>query len=253
LVRSGLRRRQAAIELLKAKDKAEEGDRLKSEFIRNLSHEIRTPLHSIIGFSDLLSADPGAQKDNATYISVIHDSVKQLMSIIRKVLEISSLESKVEKANFQDISIRDLLSDQFEIFRSQAEQKGLSYINDNKGRSQDYVISTDPHQLIRILGYLLENAIKFTDAGGEVHLGYRETNGYLIIHVRDTGVGISKEQQQIIFGRFVQGDYQLSRRYDGIGLGLAIARETARLLGGDITVDSEQGKGATFFIHLPKG
>lgn len=253
LVRSSLRRRQAAIELLVAKNKAEEGDRLKSEFIRNLSHEIRTPLHSIIGFSDLLSSDPGAQKDNATYIAVIRDSVKQLMSIIRKVLEISSLESKVEKANFEDISIRDLLSDQFEIFRAQAEQKGLSYFNDNKDQAQDYVISTDPHQLIRILGYLLENAIKFTDAGGEVHLGYREANDYLIIHVKDTGVGISKEQQQIIFGRFVQGDYQLSRKYDGIGLGLAISRETARLLGGDITLESEQGKGTTFFIHLPKG
>lgn len=251
LIHSNLQRVKTSRELVLSKNKAEQSDRMKSDFIRNMSHEIKTPLNSIVGFTGLLSSNPEAEKENESYIAVVNDNVKQLMNIIRKVLEISSIENKTDELVLAQTSVCDILHDQYYIYSDTVRMKGVKLFMDDANKSVDCVIQSDAKKLSKIVSYLLENAIKFTSAG-EIHIGfYRQRNKMVVIYVKDTGIGISKEQQHIIFGRFVQAEDPLSRKFGGMGLGLAIARENAMLLGGDIFVDSEIGKGSTFFVKLP--
>lgn len=251
LIRSNLLRKKASKELVISKIKAEESDRLKTDFIRNMSHEIKTPLNSIVGFAGLISSDTNSRQDNETYIALVKDNVGQLMTIIRKLFEISSLESKSESLSLEQISIIDVLNDQYRAYQETAEKKGLELVFDNLGSDKDYVFLSDASKIAKIVSYLLENAIKFTIEGC-IHLGFKMENNLVVIYVKDTGIGISEEQQKIIFSRFIQGENQLSRRYGGIGLGLSIARENAILLGGEIRLQSVLGKGTTFFVRLPQ-
>lgn len=251
LMWSNLRRKKTSKELILSKNKAEESDRLKSDFIRNVSHEIRTPLNSIVGFTEILSDNPDLKSENESYISVVQDNVKQLMAIIGKVLEISSIESKSDEIVMDQTSIRDVLDDQFYKYLESAKAKGLELIFDQVNNSIDCVIVSDVKKLSKIVSYLLENALKFTSEGS-IHIGFNEVKkNKVVIYVKDSGIGISKEQQQVIFGRFVQVEELMSRKFGGMGLGLAIARENAMLLGGNIYVESELGKGSTFFVTLP--
>jgi signal transduction histidine kinase len=252
LVRLLLQRVKTSKELVIAKDRAEQSDRLKSDFIRNMSHEVKTPLNSIVGFTDLLASGCEKNAENNSYIAIIHDNVKQLIGIIRKVLEIASIESRAEELVMSEISLTDILNDQYHNNVDAACAKGLELIFDHTNDASDCVILSDGKKLSKMLSYLLENAIKFTSKG-DIHIGFRhEKNAKrVLIYVKDTGIGISADQQKIIFGRFMQTEDPLSRKFGGMGLGLAIARENAHLLGGDISVESEIGEGATFFVSLP--
>lgn len=240
-------REKTTHELMISKDKAERNERLKTEFIRNLSREVKTPLDDIVGFSDLLSSDPKEHTNNDTYIKVIHDDVKQLLRAVQKVFEISSIESQNENLFIEECSIREILNSQWLLFYESALEKGVASVFDNKDSTVDYMLFTDVRQLTRIVGYLLENSLRFTSKGS-IHLGYYLENEMLVIYVKDTGIGMSEKIQLAIFGPSTQDD---NETHDTVGLGLIISRKAIRLLGGDILVESEPGKGSTFYIKLP--
>lgn len=241
-------------ELAKAKQKAENSDRLKTEFINNMSHEIRTPMNGIMGFSRLLDKENLSTEKTKLYTNIIINSGNQLMRIIDDILEISKLETKQVKINNTEICLNDLLLEQFSIFDIKAKEKRIPLylkkgLNDNESK-----ILTDEVKLVKIIENLIENALKFTSEG-YVELSYKieklGENAFIQISVKDTGIGIRPEKQEIIFQRFSQEDDELSLKVGGLGLGLAIAKENTELLGGKLSLISEKGKGSTFFVTIP--
>lgn len=247
LFHANFQREKTAKELIISKNKAEKNDRLKTEFIRNLSKEVKIPLDGIVGFSNLLSSNPEDKDNNETYIKVIQDDVNQLLAAVKKVFEISDIENKDGNFNIEECNIKDILHSQWLLSYEAAIEKGIEYVFDNKDSTIDYRFSTDVHQLTKIIGYLVENSLKFTSKGS-IHLGYYIENEMLVIYVKDTGIGMSKKLQLAIFGPSAKEDNEV---HDTVGLGLIISRKTIRLLGGDILVESQPGKGSTFFIKLP--
>ena len=243
-------RKHFEIELKKAKEKAEESDRLKTEFINNMSHEIRTPMNGILGFSSLLNKENLSVKKRKHYVSIIQNSGNQLMRIIDDILEISKLGTKQIKLFEQEICLNDFLLEQFSIFDIKAkENKTPLYFK--KGLSdKESIILTDETKLNKILNNLLENALKFTNEGF-IEFGYQLKNQELEFYVKDTGIGIALDKHETIFDRFSQEEKELSKNVGGLGLGLSIAKENAELLGGEITLKSEKGKGATFIVAIP--
>lgn len=243
-------RKYAEQELVAAKEKAEESDRLKSEFIHNMSHEIRTPLNGILGFSKFLNKDSLSPQKRMNYVNIIQNSGNQLMRIIDDILEISKLSTKQVKIINIELCLNDFLFELFSVFDLKAkENKTPLYLR--KGLSDfKSTIFTDQSKLNKVLSNLLENAIKFTSEGF-VEFGYQLINDNIEIYVKDTGVGIKPEMHDRIFERFSQEEKELSRNFGGLGLGLSIAKENAELLGGEIRLISEKGKGATFFVTIP--
>ena len=238
------------VKLVKAKEKAEESDRLKTEFLNNMSHEIRTPMNGILGFSEILNTPDLTDSQKKNYINIIQNSGKQLLHIIEDILEISALGTKQVKTIEKEISLNDLLLELFSIFDIKAkENKTPLYLK--KGLTdKESIIFTDETKLNKILSNLLENALKFTNEGF-IEFGYKIVNKEIEIYVKDTGIGIKPESQEIIFKRFSQEEKELSRNVGGLGLGLSIAKENTELLGGKITLKSEKGNGATFFVTIP--
>ena len=232
------------------KEKAEESDKLKTEFINNMSHEIRTPMNGILGFSNFLNEEDLSTEKQKHYIKIIQNSGNQLMRIIDNILEISKLGTKQVVANEKEICLNDILLGLFSIFDIKAkENKTPLYLK--KGFSDNNsLIFTDETKLNKILSNLLENALKFTNEGF-IEFGYQLKNDELEFFVTDTGIGIAIDKQETIFERFSQEEKELSKNVGGLGLGLSIAKENAELLGGKITLKSEKGKGATFLVTIP--
>ncbi|MCL3781941.1 response regulator [Prolixibacteraceae bacterium JC049] len=235
--------------LMVAKDKAEESDRLKSEFIHNLSHEIRTPMNGIIGFSELLNSNDMSESKQKQFTKIIQNSGYQLLRIIDDILEISRLETKQVKLIEEEINLNDLLLEQFSIFDVKAKESNISLYLHKALPDKASFMKTDASKLQKILNNLLENAFKFTTEG-YIELGYRVEKGKLIIYVKDTGIGIANDKQARIFDRFSQVKSK-SKSNSGLGLGLAIAKENTEILGGTIKLESDEGKGACFSIELP--
>ena len=244
-------RKIAEREVLKSKEKAEESDRLKTEFLQNMSHEIRTPMNGILGFSELLST-PNLHEDKSKhFIKVIQNSGKQLLHIIDDILEISELDTNQVKVYKEEICLNDSLLELFSIFDLKAkENKTPLYLK--KGlNDKASTIKIDNIKLNKILGNLLENALKFTNTGN-IELGYYLTSNKLLkIYVKDTGIGIPPKKHKLIFDRFSQAEKEVSKKTGGLGLGLSIAKENAELLGGTIAVESDFMKGANFIITVP--
>ncbi len=246
--------KEAENELLEAKERAEESDKLKTEFINNMSHEIRTPMNGILGFSSFLNNDELSSEKRKQYVKVIQNSGKQLMRIIDDILEISKLGTKQVKAIDEEICLNDLLLEQFSIFDITAKENKIPlYLK--KGLSDvESFIFTDKTKLNKILSNLLENALKFTNEG-YIEFGYKlkedSKHPQLEIFVKDTGIGIQSQNLKTIFNRFSQEEKELSRSVGGLGLGLSIAKENAELLGGNITLKSKKGEGSTFCITIP--
>jgi PAS domain S-box-containing protein len=247
-------KRQILNDIIIAKEKAEESDRLKTEFIQNMSHEIRTPMNGILGFSELLDNPNLTDEKRKKFIEIIKSSTNQLLHIIDDIMEISVLETKQIKAEENPVCLNDLLHELFNIFNIKATLKNTKLVLKNELSDQESTILTDKNKLNKVLSNLLENALKFTEEG-IVELGYKLNKdsdpAELEIYVKDSGIGIKPEQQQLIFERFSQAEKALSKKVGGLGLGLSIAKENAELLGGKISVVSELGEGAAFFVTIP--
>ncbi len=243
-------RKESENELILSKEKAEESDRLKTEFINNMSHEIRTPMNGILGFSQFLSKPDLSKKKMENFINIIQSSGKQLLRIIDDILEISKLGTKQVKAIEADVCINDLLFGLFSIFDIKAKENDIHlYLKKDLSDTQSHIY-TDRSKLVKILSNLLENALKFTNTGF-IEFGYKLKETKIEFYVKDTGIGIKGKSQKTIFERFSQEEKELSQHVGGLGLGLSIAKENAELLGGTITLESTKGEGSIFYISIP--
>jgi PAS domain S-box-containing protein len=242
-------------ELKLAKNKAEESDRLKTEFLNNMSHEIRTPLNGIIGFSEIITENTNISNEKRrNYGAIIKNSGIQLIQVIDDILEISRLGTKQVRAIEKKVNLNNVLLHLFSIFDIKAKENKVPLYLKKGLLDTESTIYTDESKLIKILSNLLENALKFTEAGS-IELGYilnKTTNPpQLEIYVKDTGIGISKANHKLIFERFSQEEKEISQKTGGLGLGLSIAKENAELLGGTIQLESQKGKGTTFTVLIP--
>jgi PAS domain S-box-containing protein len=233
-----------------AKEKAEESDKLKSAFLANMSHEIRTPMNAIIGFSGLLADRKISRERTEEYLKLINSGCQQLLCVINDIIDISKIEANQVPLYMETFNLIDVLNELYEIYKIQAENKGLKlgYLRD---RTIDNVqIKTDKIRIKQVLGNLLSNAIKFTHKG-KIEYGYSHKRNIIEFYVKDTGIGIARENHSLIFERFRQVDSTSTRNYGGNGLGLSIAKALVEKLGGIITLSSEQGKGSTFYVSIP--
>ena len=237
-------------ELMLAKEKAEESDRLKSAFLANMSHEIRTPMNGILGFSELLQ-EAETNKERLDYIRIIHESGNRLMNIISDLIDISKIEAGQVTIQKQSTDLEVLMLDLLDFFRHEAEKKGLKigFIRDIDGKST-IRLNTDKVKLYQIMSNLIKNALKFTKYG-EVSYGYSLKNNRIIFHVQDTGIGIPAEMRDKIFERFIQAEQTLTRNHEGAGLGLAISKAYVEMLGGSIWLEPDSRQGTVFCFDLP--
>ncbi|MBK8808897.1 MAG: response regulator [Bacteroidales bacterium] len=240
-------------EIIRAKEKAEESDRLKSSFLANMSHEIRTPLNAIVGFSKLLIRRNYTDEKRNVMMNEIQNNSDQLLNIINDILDISKIESNQLDIECADVSIKFILSDLYEIFKLQIEnsRKNISLEIVPQTIPNELSVWADPYRMKQIFSNLLNNAVKFTSDGFIKFGYYLENKTQPIFFVADTGKGIAKANLSIIFEHFRQEEDSYTRRYGGTGLGLSISKSLVELMGGRIWVESDKGKGATFFFTLP--
>lgn len=226
-----------------------ESNRLKSDFLATMSHELRTPLNSILGFSDVLLSSQRLNDKEQRWVSNIRTSGDQLLSLINDILDLAKIEAGKMQVRLEEFSILDVCEGLVNMFRPLAEKKNIDL------RSQIDpelpLLRQDAGKLQQILSNLLSNAIKFTPEGGRVVLKVEAEPGHFIITVMDTGVGIAPEDQELVFEKFRQSGNPLTREHAGTGLGLSIVRELSKLLGGEVTLRSELGRGSTFTVRLP--
>lgn len=231
--------------LKKAKEKAEESDRLKSAFLANISHEIRTPLNGIIGFSELLSQLDLSKSQKAGYTGLIKKSSDQLLKVINDILEISKIETGQLMVFNSDFSLNQLLDDlknELDDLIGQNNKNIKTHLEKSFLNGED-IIYTDKEKVKQVLRYILNNAEKFTKEGN-IEFGYSVSeNNTILFYVKDTGIGLSAEKHKLVFERFRQADDSHSREYGGTGLGLPIAKALIELLGGDISIKSELNEG----------
>jgi len=243
------------LELIEAKEKAESASKAKQKFLSNMSHEIRTPLNAVIGLSEILMME-NPREDQIELLRSIKFSGKNLLVLINDILDFSKIEEGKIKIENTPFDASQLLTNMKNTFKNKAENKNLEF---NLSVSEDVpeVLIGDPHRLSQILVNLIDNAIKFTEKGKiDVNVNcLNKTNEDIDIKfiVRDTGIGISADEQEKIFDRFEQATTDTTRKFGGSGLGLAIIRNLLRLQGTDIHVESQSGKGSEFFFTLRFG
>ena len=236
-------------ELIKAKEKAEESDRLKSAFLANMSHEMRTPMNGILGFSELLRRKNISNKKKDIYLELIEKEGNRLLSFISNIVDISKIESNVINVNSSFCNVNILIDDLYSKYSIKLENKDIK-LQIKKGLEDiNSIIETDSNKLVQILSNLLENAIKFTSVG-MIEFGYSLSKSELKFYVKDTGVGIKIEEQKNIFNRFTQGKLEQTHNH-GVGLGLSIVKGLIKILNGDVWLDSQTGVGSTFFFTIP--
>lgn len=242
--------KKGEMELIRAKEKAEESDNLKTAFLANMSHEIRTPMNGILGFADLLKS-PGLTGDKQKkYIEIIEQSGNRMLNIISDLIDISRIETGQVEIVEEDFEINQLLEDLLVFFKPEAKRRALILTQKSELKKSDSRIVTDKTKLAQILTNLIGNALKFTKQG-QINFGYTIQNDLLQFYVKDTGVGISADFQQKIFVRFIQEDLTPANASDGSGLGLAISKAYIEKLGGNLWVESKQGEGSAFYFNLP--
>jgi len=243
-------RKIAEEELIKAKEHAEESDRLKSAFLANMSHEIRTPMNGILGFAGLLKEPNLTGEEQEEYIKVIEKSGARMLNIINDIVCISKVESGLMEVIVEETDINEQIKYIYTFFKPEAMQKGIQIGYNNALPAEEAIIRTDREKIYTILTNLIKNALKFTTSGA-IEFGYEKKGKYFEFFVKDTGLGILYEQKDFIFERFRQGSESLSRNYEGAGLGLSISKAFVEMLGGKIWVESEFGKGSTFYFTIP--
>ncbi len=236
-------------ELIVAKERAEESDRLKSAFLSNLSHEIRTPLNAITGFLDLFQTTEISAEEQILYSDLLKKSSERILSTLNDIIEISKIEAGYARLSEGNVSLNEIIDILCATFKTEAENKGLR-ISAIKGLvDRASYVNIDKVKLEAVLINLIKNAIKFTQAGF-VEFGYMLDHDRLLFFVRDSGIGIPPDRQEVIFEAFTQADQNITRKYEGAGIGLAIVREYVEMLGGSIGVESEPGKGSYFYFGI---
>lgn len=247
-------RKKILEDLVVAKERAEESDRLKSAFLVNMSHEIRTPMNGILGFSELLK-DPNLSGENQqAYIDIIGKSGKRMLNIISDIIDISKIEANLMTLNVKTLNINEQIEDIYTFFKPETEAKNLKLTFKNPLPASEAIIKTDDVKVYAIITNLVKNAIKFTKQGS-IEIGYnvvtKQVGSFLQFYVKDSGIGIPKHRQDAIFKRFIKADIQDVMAYQGAGLGLSISKAYVEMLGGKIWVESEEGNGSTFYFTLP--
>lgn len=227
-------------------------ERAKQSFLAAMSHELRTPLNAIIGFAEIIDAEvfgPLSVPQYHTYVRDILGSARHLLQIIEDVLEITRAEAGELVLNKREVDIASLVGQSLVSLQAQCKAKRIKIVAD---LPQDVVIKVDPEKVTRVLASLLSNAVKFSDDGSVVRLAARlQDCGQVAITVEDHGIGMHEEAIERAFAPFVQLDDDLSRRFDGSGLGLPLARLLTELHGGSIRLDSTPGMGTTATLSLP--
>lgn len=241
---------QIEVELKEALVKAEESDRLKSAFLANMSHEIRTPMNGIMGFTSLLMDDDISLEDVKEYSSVIERSSQRLLSTINDIMDISRIEAGQVDNQLVLVNIGEQLDDIHRLFGLEAENKGLKFNMNKNFKNEDSIIKIDEDKFYSVITNLIKNAIKFTENGG-IEIGADKKVDGFHFYVKDTGIGISEDQQERVFQRFVQADLSLSSKYEGAGLGLPIVKAYLEVLGGDIRLESKERQGSIFYFNIP--
>ena len=240
-------------DLVTAKNKAEESDHLKSAFLKTISHELRTPLNAIIGFSGVIEESMPIN-EIIDCKNIINKSGLHLLSLIEAIIQISLIESKNMIIKNEEFLISEFMLEIERFINEEITAKNkdiLKIINSIPDEFKGLKVVTDRNKLKHVLFELLKNAIKFTDTGA-IDYGFKFSNNKeIIFYVNDTGIGISKNIQKIIFERFRQGDDSNTRIHEGLGIGLSIAKQLTETLGGNISVESELGKGSTFYLKVP--
>jgi|WetSurSiteA1Bulk_404760.scaffolds.fasta_scaffold01284_6 PAS domain S-box-containing protein len=249
-----LHRSQLEYELIKAKDKAEESDKLKTAFLANMSHEIRTPMNGILGFAEMLNDNSLSNANRKKYLSIINSNGKMLINLIDDIIDFAKIESGQANIVHDEFSLNNLLSQVQSTFLTRNLRKDKSkvrLITKKPFPDEKSFIRTDPIKLRQILTNLVGNAIKFTHKG-YIEFGYDlDENGFLRFYVKDTGIGIPPDKLQLIFERFIQADSSPSRKYGGSGLGLAISKGLVELLGGKMWAESTLNEGSMFSFTIP--
>ena len=247
-------RREEILE--EARKKAEEADLLKSSFLANMSHEIRTPMNAILGFSALLAEQELDLPTRKRYSEIINDKGNELLTLLTDLIDISKIESGNVTVYPEEVLIKPLLQKQI----NQAQElinlgrvKQLKLITKDFEGLKDLLIKTDTLRFNQVMTNLIQNTLKFTEEG-EIEISYHlEIVGFATIFVRDTGIGIQQEKQELIFDRFRQIQENMRRDKGGTGLGLYISKTLVNLMGGEIWVESEPGKGSKFCFTMPLG
>lgn len=236
------KQKQAENELRKAKEKAEESDRLKSAFLANMSHEIRTPLNAIVGFSNII-AEIDDEVERQSYLDIIHKNNDLLLQLIDDILDFSKIEAGTMDYHFEEVDIKDICG---EIALADSIKMPSDVVLIFDLGSPSVIVKTDERRVMQVISNFVNNAIKFTTKGS-ITIYYEIEGDFIRVCVKDTGIGISAENQRRIFERFIKVDtFQ-----QGTGLGLTISRTIIEALGGKIGVDSEEGVGSTFWFTLP--
>lgn len=242
---------KAREELIKAKDRAIEADKLKSLFLANMSHEIRTPMNAIIGFTNMLREENLTSEEKNTFIDIIQSNGNGLMSLIESIVDFSKLEADQMTVSISEFNFNPLFDsacDRTEKLLISEEKTNIKVIR-SKGAEGEVRIQSDRHRLNQVINHLISNAIKFTDEG-EIEIGYKIIDDQLEVYVRDTGIGIQHNKLDKIFDRFTKVNNDKNRLYGGTGIGLTISKGLMELMGGSIEVESKVGKGSTFWLKM---
>ncbi|MDD4492521.1 MAG: ATP-binding protein [Bacteroidales bacterium] len=238
-------------ELIKAKEKAEESDRLKSAFLANMSHEIRTPLNGIMGFAGLLADTDLTEDQKNQYIKIIEESGARMLNIINDLINISIIEAGQLVLHYSQFNLNELLDYIYAFFKPEIEKKGITFSLVKNLPAEEIILNSDREKVYAILMNIVRNASKYTNSG-QISFGYELKESEILFFVKDTGIGISKDKQKVIFDRFIQAEKSISKYYEGAGLGLAITKAYVEKLGGKIWLESDLGTGSKFYFTLPR-
>ena len=244
-------KKKAVNDLRKAKEKAEESDRLKSAFLANMSHEIRTPLNSIIGFSGLIEDNEVSEDEAKFFIKRIKFNGEALLNLINDIIDISKIEANQVTFHFEDINVDNLFEQLVATLSVLGNEKSINLVYKIPKGIDAINLYSDINRLNQVLLNLISNAIKFTSKNGKIEIGCYVKENNLEFYVSDDGIGIDKSEQDDVFNRFEQAKIISQTNLGGTGLGLSISKGLVEKMGGQIWLESELGKGSIFYFKLP--